>query len=245
MLNRIIVTAAIVAALAGAQTGPPKQTKKQVALWRKVLRIAGISATPAGLKGDDQANPKPGDIWVAGLPGGAAPRPLTRDGGYRSPIFGEGGKSILALRDAELVEIAVSDSAVKRLPAPPELSKLVGRESGPGGRILALTTDQRVGLFAPASAEMEFLTYDRESAEDLATLRSWKNWTRVYDGLTLFVKRQGVSAHAGWTDIFVQQDPAGAVEISHCRGAYCSQPSLSEDRRQVVFIRTEKKNPGN
>jgi len=242
-LNRIVVTAAVVAALAGAQPGPPKQTKKQVALWRKVLRVTGISATPAGLRGDDQADAKPGDIWVTGLPSGDAPRQLTTDGGYRSPIFGDGGKSILALRDAALVEIALADSAVKSLAAPPNLSKLVGRESGPRGKVLAVTTDDRVGLFAPAGAEMDIL--ERESIKDPAFLRRLKNWTRVYDGLTLFVKQQGVSVRAGWTDIFVQQEPAWQVEISHCRGAYCSQPSLSENRRQVVFIRTAKKTSGN
>jgi len=240
-----IVVAAVVAALAVAQAGPPKKTKKQVSLLDKTLRVLGILATPAGLKGDDEADAKPGDIWVARLPGGEAARQLTHDGGYRSPIFGDGGKSIVALRGTELVEVALSDGAVKPLPAPPHLSKLVGRESGPRGRILGILPDDRVGLFVQGSAEMEFLAYDRKSAEDLTVIRNWKNWTRVYDGgLTLLVKQQ-LTIRNGWKDILVQQAPADPVEVTHCRGAYCWQPSLAEDRRQVVYIRTDKKTPEN
>ncbi|HEY6391211.1 MAG TPA: hypothetical protein VIX89_08040 [Bryobacteraceae bacterium] len=235
MTNRMVAAAAVAAVLAAAQTSPPKKPKKQVSWLVSLQRFLGISATPAGLKGEDEADPQPGDIWVTGLSGGDTPRPLTSDGGYRSPIFGGGGKAILALKGAGLVEISLSGGGVRSLPAPPNLSKLVARESGPPGRILALTADDRGGLFAPSSVEME-----GGSIEDRALLRRLKNWTRVYDGLTLFVKPRGPNVRNGWTDIFVQQGSAQPVEISHCLGDFCSQPSLSEDRRQVVFIRTAK-----
>jgi hypothetical protein len=246
-INRIVLTAALAAAIAGAQPVPPKtqrvrakQTDKQVALWRRIMRYTGISATPAGLRGDDQADPEPGDIWVTGLSAVDTSRKLTGDGGYRSPIFGDGGKSILALRGAELVEISVSDSATRRLTAPPNLSKLVAWRGEPESKVLALTTDDRIGLFAPASTDMEFLIVDAESAGDLEFLQRLKSWTRVSNGWSLYAKPVGTSVRTGWTDIFIRQDPAGPRAISDCKGAYCSQPSLSEDRRQVVFIRTEK-----
>ena len=52
--------------------------------FQKLLRVAGITANPAQMRGpgDDF---DPGDVWVVSL--GGKPAPLTLGGGYSSPIF--------------------------------------------------------------------------------------------------------------------------------------------------------------
>ena len=40
-----------------------------------------------------------------------------------------------------------------------------------------------------------------------------------------------------WTDVFIKEADKRPRNLSQCDGVNCSQPSLSADRRRVVFVR--------
>src|SRR5215471_16999050 len=84
------------------------QERRTESFWRRILRIAGISATPGSMKAPlDLAT---GEVWTIRLGRGTLSQ-LTAEGGYRSPVFLPGGDAVLALRGAELIRIPLGDAA--------------------------------------------------------------------------------------------------------------------------------------
>ena len=63
-----------------------------------LLRVTGISATPSSQKGPGDEL-QAGDVWIASRAQGTRLR-LTREGGYRSPVFGPAALSLPRMRAA-------------------------------------------------------------------------------------------------------------------------------------------------
>jgi hypothetical protein len=92
------LTPVLLAFLLAAQSPSQQQQQKpKESFWQKLLRITGISAMPATTKGPP-GELLGGDLWLASLDGGSRLR-LTRDGGYRSPVFSADSGAVLALRE--------------------------------------------------------------------------------------------------------------------------------------------------
>jgi len=210
----------------------------------KVLRIAGISATPSQQKGPGDERDT-GDIWVVTLSQGTRQR-LTRGGGYRSPVFALGGEHILALKGYNIVRIPMFGGEAKTLYAIPGALKLVGSSKDDQDTVLLLTEDAddrlTVGLLTVRSGQITTLTYNKKSKDDQRLLIHLKGWERVYDGTTLYVKeetKQGMGGRWQWTDVYLKRGDQEPMNLSKCDGIVCGQPSLSPDSRQVVFIKVQ------
>src|SRR5215467_3170609 len=77
--------------------------KKTESFWSKVLRIAGVSATPSSLRGEEKSIS--GDIWVTAAALGSVRRRLSLDSGYTSLFFNPQGASILELKGGYLYRV--------------------------------------------------------------------------------------------------------------------------------------------
>jgi hypothetical protein len=118
-MKRVLLAAICVVPLA-AQSQNQSQ-KKTESFWDKVLRIAGVSATPAALRGDDPV--LNGDIWLVASAPGPAPQRLTR-GGYHSPVFDSQGINVVALRGEDLYRIPTGGELPIKITSLPGVTKL-------------------------------------------------------------------------------------------------------------------------
>jgi hypothetical protein len=84
------------------------------------------------------------------------------------------------------------------------------------------------------------IPYDYSSGHDLQMVESLQGWTRTYGDQEIYVESQSKQAFSGtvqWTDVFVRIGNAKPVDASQCDGTNCGQPSLSEDKRLLVFVK--------
>lgn len=208
---------------------------------RALLSVTGISATPSAQKGPGDEL-EAGDVWIASLAQGTRLR-LTREGGYRSPVFAPGDQSILALRQSTLVTIPLGGGEGTALHGLTRPSKLVGLSTERPQEVLAVFEEADgaawLGFVALASGQVTRLPHDRSSREDRAMLAHVRDWERVYGTTAVYVKtesRQGLAGVVEWTDVYLKRG-AEPVNVSRCDGVSCGQPSLSHDGSQVVFVR--------
>jgi hypothetical protein len=213
----------------------------QQSLIVRLLRIAGLTAAPSQLKGP--GDEKPGNVWTADLEGKTT-RALTRDGGYRSPVFAAAG-AIYALKADAIVALRTdgSPSAVQTVRG---LVKLVGFE-GPNTDDIVVLIEAAAGLSPLAIVALKNgavtpLPYDPRSDEERQMLAQIRSQARVYGDTNVYTKtnsKQLISRPIEWTDVYVQRGTEPPRNVSACDGVDCGQPALSPDRRTVVYIRSE------
>lgn len=249
-MNRLIYAAILLAfpiALAAAQgqkTSVAAKPKPATTFTEKVLKFLGISASSSTFKGpgDEVVT---GNIWLADLQS-ATTRSLTSTTSYRSPIFLHGSNDVLALRGRDVVQISPGGAA-KKLCSVEGITKLVGGGLEDRGKVIILLVGgadgrPRVALLNIGSGATTALSYDSESHQDLEMVESLQAWTRTYGDAQVYVQSQSKQAFSGtvqWTDVFLRVGDNGTSNISHCDGTNCGQPSLSEDRRLVVFVKSQ------
>lgn len=223
-----------------AQTAP----KKKQTFWERLLRFAGISATPSAQKapGDEAAA---GDIWLVQVSSSEALR-LTHDGGYRSPIFLVGDKTILALKSADVMEISVTGGQPRKLFAVEQVVKLVGVNLDDPNSILVLIEDQNrnPGLGLLTLNDGSVTRIPSEGTDEFRrALTHAKGWERVYGSSRVYVKTEAKTDMVGtveWSDVYFKQADSGPRNISRCDGINCGQPSLSQNGRSVTYIRARE-----
>lgn len=223
---------------------PATQTKPE-SFWDKVLRYAGISHDASNLKapGDEVAS---GWIWLADLDAGTTKK-ISATGGYRSPVFVPGGNQILALKAGNLVQVDPSGhNAVNRC-AVPSVTKLVGFSLDNNDSVLVLQDSgggrPTPGVLAVSSGKITRLPYDPASNRDLEMIEQLQSWERSYGDAAVYTRRQSKETLYGpveWTDVYLKRNSREAADVSHCDGVNCGQPSLSADRRNVVFIKSDR-----
>ena len=223
---------------------PPQAPPKTETLWQKALRIAGVSATPSAMKGDEET--LAGDLWVADLDTRATRR-ITRDGGYRSPIFLAGENKLLAIKGEDLVEIAIDGGEARRLHAIKGIVKLVGLNADDRDQVMVLSEGERqrpsVELLSLKDGRRVSLAFNVDSEEDGKMLAHLRGWERVYDGgrIVLYAKTETKEGLAGstieWNDVYLKKGNQEPVNVSNCDGANCGQPSLSSNARYVVYVK--------
>jgi len=225
-----------------AGTAPHKQ-RAAARLAEKLLKFLGISDSPSTLKGpgDEVVS---GELWVADLEAGST-HALTSTGGYRSPVFLPGTKDVLALRGIDVMRISSGGGGGKKLYSVDDITKLVGASSEDPGTVLILlrgkaASSPRVGLLSVSTGAVTVVPYDPASSQDLQMVESLQGWTRTYGNEQVYVKRQTKQAFSGtveWSDVFRKVGDAAPVDVSQCDGTDCGQPSLSENRRLLVFVK--------
>jgi hypothetical protein len=213
-------------------------------LLRKLLRVTGISATPSQQKSPGQEMESGGVIWVSDVATKTAHK-LSDESGFRSPIFAPNDQAILAVRAGTLWQISLPDGSAKKLHEVAGLTKLVGIDQDDSDKVLVLLRREsalvpaRLSLASGATTE---ISYDPKSSDDRKLLTHLKEWERVYGETKVYPqaqRREGIAGLVEWQDVFLKKGDAEAVNLSHCEGDNCGQPSLSNNQTTVVFVRAK------
>ena len=254
-MNRLIPSAVLFALLVNAaftqgQRDPSVQAMKQkeqkpsASFAERLLKFLGISASPSTLKG-------PGDevvtgyVWLADLESKTT-RALTTTDGYRSPIFLSGSSDVVALRGTDVIRISSAGGEGEKLSSVGGITKLVGCSSEDRNQAVILLRGQtdgrpRVGVLTLSTGATMTIPYNSSSSRDLQMVESLQGWTRRYGDWELYVESQSKEAFSGtteWTDVFLKLGNAKPVDVSRCDGTNCGQPSLSENKHFVVFVKS-------
>jgi hypothetical protein len=216
----------------------------QESATQKLLRIAGLSAAPPPQPAPASAV-TPGNIWVVPSDRGA-PKALTLDGGYTSPIFSTDGR-VYALKGDTLVRLPQETGAGVAVHNVPRAVKLVGFDrsnaddlvvlidAGPGGSPLA-TVSLRTGRVTPLAVDPASEAQQRMVAQIRAQERTYGT-TSVS---TRAQRRRSGSSTTEWSDVYVRSGNGAARNASACNGVNCAEPALSPDGRSIVFIKAGK-----
>lgn len=240
-MKRVLLAAICVVSLA-AQSQNQSQ-KKTESFWDKVLRIAGVSATPAALRGDDPL--VNGDIWLVASAPGPVPQRLTRGGGYHSPVFDSQGINVLALRGEDLYRIPTGGELPIKITSLPGVTKLVGASRDDPNQLLVLAQDsQRLAFAAMVSANggtLIRIPHNPLSHADQVMLAHLTGWERDYGNMRLYTEKNEKEGVGGITiefsDVYLKRGSNPPINLTSGNGASSSQPSLSADGRSVVFVR--------
>jgi hypothetical protein len=113
--------------------------------------------------------------------------------------------------------------------------KLIGFSGASGDQVLVLTDDKKVGLVSLSTGEIEPSSNSAKIADYSTLLRHMLDGDRSYDdGFLLSVEQNDASSSC---QVFLSKpNDTEPVNVSKCRRMDCGQPSLSRDRRQVVFV---------
>lgn len=213
-------------------------------LWKKLLRITGISATPSQQKAPGDEMEAGGEIWIAQVKSGTL-RKLSDASGFRSPIFAPNDRAVLALKEGALWQLSLETGAARKLRPSAGLTKLIGIDRDDSDKVLVLIEHGSTtgpAFFSLASGAISEISYDANSPDDRKLLRHLKGWERVYGETKVYPQaqtRDGVAGTVEWQDVFLKKDDGPPVNISRCDGTSCGQPSLSSDGEKVVFIRAK------
>ena len=237
-LSALIWGIAVMAQSTKAKKNPPAQKE---GFWQWALRFSGISANPNTLKGAND-EPASGQVWIADLTSGTR-RNITRDGGYRSPVFYPDSLTVLALKGDDVMRIS-SSGQVEKLYSIPGISKLVGFSVNDSSELLVLKQDGQgnvvPGELSIQTAKVDLFPYDPNSGEDRQMLEHLQSWQREYGTWVVYVKREGVQTLSGQLEIanvFLKVEGRDPENVSRCEMENCGQPSLSADKTHVLFIK--------
>lgn len=156
-----------------AKKTPPKPAPKQVpqksteTFLQWFARVTGLSATSGSFRGGELA--VVGDIWAGWIEQAGAVR-LTFEGGWSWPVFAQGDREIIAIRDGVLWSIPVAGGDPVRLAhSPAGVQGLLG--AGKDG-VVAFTED-RIGIFDLRTGAFEvYKPSAGEDSDDVARARS-------------------------------------------------------------------------
>jgi hypothetical protein len=184
-----------------------------------LARIAGVSVTSSGLKGEIKLFA--GDVWVSRI-GQAGAKRVTFEGGYSWPVLSPNDKAIIAVRAGQLWSVPIDGGESSKLPQSP--SGIVGLV-GTGASGIVVVTEKEVGLFVPRSGS--FTTFAPATKEDRDAIALLRLPIRTYgDELTVAQRGAGVLI-----------EKSGSEDEIRVEGERVGEPSVSHDRKHIVYIR--------
>jgi hypothetical protein len=209
----------------------------------KLLRISGLTASPAQMRDSDAVGA--GDIWIADLDRHTT-RALTIGGGYRSPIFSPAAGSLHALNGDTIFRISREDGTAVAVQTVAGVVKLVGFDANDADEIVVLLAAGIDGSSLAAvslkSRRITPLPYDADSKAEQRILEQIRGQDRVYGDTIIYVQtetRQGLARSIEWTDVYVRRGARAPQNVSVCNGVRCGQPALSSDGRSLTFVKVQ------
>ena len=197
----------------------------QESLLKTLAGFFGISQSPNQLRsGSGEA--VAGEIWLVPAAGGAKTR-LTREGGYRSPIFLPDGKALLALRDDALVRVDLPGGSVTELAKVPGVTRLVGaaRERPDDVAVVAVSDGRsRIEILERGSGRRRIVRHDPQDSRDRLMLAYAEGDDREYGSVRVYTDEQSTSIRQ-WTDVFIQSGGGPAVDLTNGNGLSSRQPA--------------------
>jgi hypothetical protein len=219
-------------------TPPPQKT---ASFWERLKSFFGVSANPGNQKGPDPEASL--DIYLYNVATKIG-NPL-KQGSFRSPIFTADDKAILALSGNKVVRIQVDNGDLSEIPTDPGIVKLVGAEKDTANILVLTDLDNDnclgVGVLSLTNGQITKLSYGN-GQEDRDMVGHLRSWTREYDNGDMKLDVRGRvdrvnNSDVTTTDAFLLVKGQPEVNVSRCpTGVLCGQPSLSNNRKTVVFI---------
>jgi hypothetical protein len=216
----------------------------QESATQKLLRIAGLSAAPPPQPAPASAV-TPGNIWVVPSDRGA-PKALTLDGGYTSPIFSTDGR-VYALKGDTLVRLPQETGAGVAVHKVPRAVKLVGFDRSNADDLVLLTDaapgSSPLAVVSLRSGRVTPLPIDPASEEQRRLLAQVRAQERTYGTTSIYTRaerRRATPRNVEWTDVYIRSGAAQPRNASVCNGVNCAQPALSPDGRSILFIKADK-----
>jgi hypothetical protein len=247
-VNMIVLRGALVAVVVMMLSGPratgqagQRDTVPRQTLVEKLLRIAGLTATPSQMKAPGEAEQQ-GALWIADL-GRQTSYALTTEERYRSPVYSP-GDTLYALRDDSVVRVSSQGAAA--VAAAPGVAKLVGFDPKAHDEIIVLFDGTRpgspLGLVSLSGGPTTPLPYDAESDATQRVVSQIRSQVRVYGGTTVYTReetKRGLAGVREWTDVYVARGGAMPENVSACDGDDCVEPALSPDGQRVAYVKTQ------
>jgi hypothetical protein len=219
-----------------------KSADKSASFFDKLVGFLGVTSTPSALRGEEQVNS--GDVWVVGVAPKQAAQRLTRDAGYRSPVFDLPGDSIFAIKSNELYRIPVNREPASKVYALVGVSKLVGCSRDDPDQLLVITNEPQGAPFA-AILSIKTGTQTRiadggHSDQYRAMLTQLTGWERVY-GTTHVYTEHEEKPGAGdstieFSDVYLRRGNDVALNLTNGNGISRFAP-LSEYPVLLVPVR--------
>lgn len=216
----------------------------QESVIQKLLRIAGLTASPSQVRAPAETV-YPGNIWVVPADRGA-PKALTLDGGYTSPIFSPDGR-VYALKGDTLVRLPQETGAGVAVHKVPRAVKLVGFDGSNADDLVVLLEPAAgrspLAVVSLRSGRTTPLAVDPVSEEQRRMLTQIRAQERSYGTTSVYThaeRRRGTSRNSEWTDVYIRSGGRPPRNVSACNGINCAQPALSPDGRSIVFIKSSK-----
>lgn len=221
---------------------PAKQTTESFIAM--LLRITGISATPRNQRGPQLG--RTGQVWVAFRENNTRRRVATNDTGFSTPVFFPDGQSILVLQGSKVVKLSIADGSKQDVAEVKGIIKLVGFDTTDPDKVLILSDEDRdacptVGLLSLATGKVAPQPYGRGEGDQLllahleGSYREYDNGKFGVDNMTQIRNQAGGAIT--WLDIAFREENKDDVNVSMCEPKNCIQPSLSNDRKRVVYIK--------
>ena len=175
-----------------------------------------------------------GQVWIVDVATGAQ-HPIVTPTSVAWPVFGQDEHTLFALRDGRVVQLSTLGSAPIPLGSAAGWRKLLGVDAE--NNVLGfIAAKPRVSpaMLTPKGELRVFPAPESDDERERVSRLLQEN--RAYaDGSELIVKR---STHGG-RGYDISLVTKGSVKtLSDCADDYCGQPSLSPDRRYVVYVRT-------
>jgi hypothetical protein len=195
--------------------------------WRLLRQTGVILETIASL---GEGGAQRGAVWLAET-NGHAERELMADPIYSHPVLDRGNAAVVALRGDDIVRFDIASQQLQVVASDVHVKTLIGIADGILLAILAEGPLGRLAMISPAG-QISALPAPK-TEEELRTVAFLGNESRVYaGGRGLIVDR----SDQGFDVFLVTGDDRR--DVSNCGKDACGQPAMSDDAKQIVYIRS-------